>query len=688
MVFLMFGVLGILLSYFRIADFNPVIPIAAAAIYIPMVITVLSLKGIKISFLFGNVISGISLVVISLVFNSRFQLESNNHQGMKRIYGDTVFVKYRIEEVKRNRFGFQCIAKTQIIKHNIRFIPESWAFIFNVYFDSGLPAPEPGRSYISKAILLPFQDPVFPKEFSWKEYNHRRGIFAKAKMLNIKQSHEESKMLFRFSGIEKIRELIRRVTSLTGDKDRNRNIILAMVLGEKTGMHKDVKSVFSKSGVMHILAVSGLHVGIIYLILGYLLKLVGLDDRKKIAGVILVVAGIWAYAILTGLSPSVSRASLMFTLIALGRSFRRSYGIYNILACSALILLLLNPFLLFDVGFQLSYAALTGIVSVFPLLKGLLYFKFSFLQWMWSFLCVTVGAQVGTLPVALYYFEQFPNFFAITNFIAVPSATAILAGSIMCIGFHKIPILFDLLRYLLNLLLDIVFWILDWFSSLTYAISEVSLHTWEVFWFYALIILILFTLNLGSKKLFFTFFISLLFGSMAGQYQRSMERGSELLSLIRYKNALFVDFMDAGKRRKTILLKGDPDLYEELLERTRSYSLSLGIKEEFFQQMDSTANYDYSKRCGVRWTLGANNFYAMDGRKMCHLKNGLRNENGNNYLIIRNKFQLSRIPEEIQNSFRKVFCMYCPDDQSIDNESVQCLKYIDFIPLKVTSHEQ
>jgi len=211
-----------------------------------------------------------------------------------------------------------------------------------------------------------------------------------------------------------------------------RAIASALLLGNKSLLDKDTKSTYSQTGAMHILAVSGLHVGIIY---GFLVLLFGrLKERRyfKWPIVLIEVGIIIIFAAITDFSPSVTRASLMFSLMAIGSTFLRSFNSYNILAISALLLLVYKPVYLFEVGFQLSYAAVISILFFHKYIYKIFLIKNRIIDFFWNISAVSVAAQIGTVPLTLYYFEQFPTFFWVSNLIAIPAASIILwAGLIL-----------------------------------------------------------------------------------------------------------------------------------------------------------------------------------------------------------------------------------------------------------------
>ncbi|MBN2807303.1 MAG: ComEC/Rec2 family competence protein, partial [Prolixibacteraceae bacterium] len=212
------------------------------------------------------------------------------------------------------------------------------------------------------------------------------------------------------------------------------------------------KSSFSASGAMHVLAVSGLHVGIIYLILKLLLKPLYRIRRMLMVNMVLIVAALWAYAFITGLSPSVLRSCTMFSFITVGEHLRHRTNFYNILATSAFFLLLVNPNILYKVGFQLSYAAVASIVFFQPKIAALYQPKHRVIKWLWDLTTVSLAAQIGTFPISIFYFHQFPVYFWLSNFVAIPAAAVLLYLAFLFYLTLPLPFLIPITGWVIGML--------------------------------------------------------------------------------------------------------------------------------------------------------------------------------------------------------------------------------------------
>ncbi len=239
-----------------------------------------------------------------------------------------------------------------------------------------------------------------------------------------------------------------------GFKDEALSIMNALLLGQRQTIDKTVYNNYVNSGTIHILAVSGLHVGIILWILNFLFKpLLYLKYGNYIRPIILV-AILWSFAIIAGLSPSVTRAVTMFSIISIAMHLKRSTNIYNTLIISAFVILLFKPTFLFEVGFQMSYLAVLGIVSVQPIIYKLWKPKYLVTDKLWQIFTVTLAAQAGVVPISLFYFHQFPGLFFISNIVVIPFLGLIL-------GFGLLVIALALMNMLPNVIVIAYSYIID-----------------------------------------------------------------------------------------------------------------------------------------------------------------------------------------------------------------------------------
>jgi len=246
-------------------------------------------------------------------------------------------------------------------------------------------------------------------------------------------------------------------------------VAAAILLGYGQLIAPDLHQDFTAAGAVHILVVSGMHVGIIFLIFGFLFSfLLHFKNGDYLRNVLLIIV-IWSYALLTGLSPSVSRAATMISLFILADIFRRDYDNFNILAASAFLLLLLNPLLLFDVGFQLSYAAVAGILMFyFPLYRSV-YFNNIIFQTIWAALVISFSAELGAFAIAAHYFHQFPLYFLLTNLAVFALSYLIIFSGLAFLSLSWIPVVNHLLAIVLANMVRALIVIVRFVSSMPFS---------------------------------------------------------------------------------------------------------------------------------------------------------------------------------------------------------------------------
>jgi len=275
------------------------------------------------------------------------------------------------------------------------------------------------------------------------------------------------------------------------------SVVVALILGQQQDISPEVVRDYQYAGAVHVLSVSGLHVGFILLFITFLLKPFPNTKTGSTIKLIIVITFLWAFGILAGLAPSVVRSVTMFSFVAVGMYLRRSINIYNTLAVSALLILLFQPSFLFDVGFQLSYVALYFIVWLQPLFASAWCSKYKIVKYFWEIITVSFAAQIGTFPMSIYYFHQFPGLFFVTNIIILPGMTIILGLGVIVMLFAA----FDWVWIPLIKVLEWSIWLLNkiiaWVASFeNFVFKDISLHLYSMWSLY----LVIFSIIIWAKK--------------------------------------------------------------------------------------------------------------------------------------------------------------------------------------------
>ncbi|WP_294477265.1 ComEC/Rec2 family competence protein [uncultured Bacteroides sp.] len=273
-------------------------------------------------------------------------------------------------------------------------------------------------------------------------------------------------------------------------------VLSALTVGDKTELSESVRESYSVAGASHVLALSGLHIGLLYVLLFFLLKPVA---RMGIAGrifrTILLLLLLWSFAFFTGLSSSVVRSVCMFSILAIAELFSRKTFTFNTLAATALIMLLINPLWLFDIGFQLSFMAVASILLVQKPVYRLIPVKNRIGKYAWGLMSVSIATQLGTAPLVLYYFSRFSTHFLLTNLVVIPLVTLILYAAIVMLLLTPLPWAQSLIAVGVKSLLKGLNVFIQWIEQLPYAsIDGIGIYQVEVCGIYLILALLLYYL--------------------------------------------------------------------------------------------------------------------------------------------------------------------------------------------------
>jgi len=298
--------------------------------------------------------------------------------------------------------------------------------------DSLDPTFQIGDTLIFKARVDKFKNSGNPGEFDFAKYMFVDGVYYMVFLCekDIQPGGDSHKYPVKRLAADIQQTVIHKFQeySIQGDELA---VISALVVGNTERLDKEIRKIYSASGSMHILAVSGWHIGILFLFLNLLLGKRNQRFYFNLFRMVVILSGIWLYTFITGLSPSVMRSAVMFSLFLIGKGFRRQTNSFNILAASALIILAFDPNEIFMASFQLSYLAVMGILFFQPRLNRLLSFQNKITDNVWQLFTVSFAAQFITFPFCLYYFHQFPNYFWLTNLLIIPLVWIIMIITVL-----------------------------------------------------------------------------------------------------------------------------------------------------------------------------------------------------------------------------------------------------------------
>lgn len=273
--------------------------------------------------------------------------------------------------------------------------------------------------------------------------------------------------------------------------DEERSVLATLTLGYREGMSRKVNRQFSVTGVAHILSVSGFHVAVVCGFLSAVFSFLPKNRVFRWIRYVSMMALLWCFVVVTGMSPPAIRAGLMLSLYLTGHALRRRTDGYNTLAAAAFCMLAYDPSYLFDIGFQLSYLAVLSILFLQPHIRGLIAVRNPLLREPWGWISVSIAAQAGTMLLCLYYFRQFSPVFLLTNLpLSFLSMYLIPAALILVVLPQGMPG-YALLQLIVEKLTHALFWIVDAFSRVTHATLWCRVDGWFTFFGYAAILLFL-----------------------------------------------------------------------------------------------------------------------------------------------------------------------------------------------------
>jgi len=369
-----------------------------------------------------------------------------------------------------------------------------------------------------------------PGEFDYAFYMETQGIrylaFTGSNDISVHSKPDRRKI--KYSSLI-IREKIIGMFSNRGVPEERLGLVAAITLGQKNMLDPEQKQYFMKAGVMHIMAVSGLHAVILSLFIFRLLFF--LKGRMNIVRVLITLFILWAFAFITGLTPSVLRATLMFSFLQAGKIMKRPVNGINSVLASAFVLILIRPSVIFDAGFLLSYSAVIFIISFYNDLYLKITFRHKIPDLIWQSAAVTIIAQAGTLPLTVMLFNRFPVWFIISNIIIVPLSSLVVIGGVLVLMTYPLPFLSKLLAWLLDLLTRLTESLTEKAASLPLStIENIGFSTTEcIFLSITLFLLIRYMLERKSIPVFYPLVFFLLFTSAGTVKVLSGRKSAELI---------------------------------------------------------------------------------------------------------------------------------------------------------------
>jgi competence protein ComEC len=363
--------------------------------------------------------------------------------------GDAVIATLQ-EPLSEKDKSFKALASVQYVLSNDTMSPVKGSILLYFKKDSSLPQLSYGSQVIFNKPLQQIKNSGNPGAFDYQRYCgfqdiHHQAFLKPGEFVVLPNKNENIIQKFLFAAQEKTVSIFHKYIS--GDKEKG--LAEALLIGYKDDLDKNLVQSYTNTGVVHIIAISGMQLALIYGFLIIIFKPFQKIHFVRFLKPIAIIFILWLFSLMSGASASVLRAAVMLTCLVIGESLSKKASIYNTLATSAFLLLCYNPFWLWDVGFQLSYAAVLSIVIFMKPIYNLIYIQNKSLDFIWQLTAVTLSAQILTTPISIFHFHQFPNYFLLTNVIAVPLSSIILFGEVILCAVSFIPFIANMAGFIL-----------------------------------------------------------------------------------------------------------------------------------------------------------------------------------------------------------------------------------------------
>ncbi|UNZ00159.1 competence protein ComEC family protein [Zhouia spongiae] len=487
---------GILTGY---SLFIPLSYIAGVLVSLFIIYTFTYIKGRKRSLLF----SILSYLIIYLIGYLSIYLSNPKNSS---IYFERLIVTRQdntfILKIKSSLKSNDNYSRLEAEVTGINETKSTGSLVVNIKKDFNTVNLKPDDLIYTKITPQKVKPPLNPHQFNYKEHLKKKLIHHQLYLQEgeyIVKPQEPSSIV----GLaHAVRKKIQTSLETQTFEPEVLAILNALLLGERKGISSETYADYANAGAIHILAISGLHIGILLLILHTVFGPLARYKHGKTIKLFLIILILWGYAVIAGLSPSVVRAVTMFSFLAYAWHRKRPAGTYNIIAISIFFLLLFRPVFIFDVGFQLSYTAVLFIVWLQPLLYRLLRFKWKLADYFWKLSSVSLAAQIGVAPLGLYYFHQFPGLFFVSNLVIIPLLGVIIGGGILIIVLSLLNLLPPSLVIIYNTLIQAMNDFVKWISQQeTFIFKDIPFNLYLIITTYLMIIgIILFLINLQNKK--------------------------------------------------------------------------------------------------------------------------------------------------------------------------------------------
>lgn len=571
------------------------------------------LKLYKQRWLGGTLVIAILFLAGWIIVINHNELNSKTH--FSKTQSTQLLVKINNEPVFKNGF-VRFTAKAEAGVNNQNASAVSGTLLISIK-DSTARKLNYGDELLIPANYKPVEPPFNPAEFNYKRYLANQNIHYQAflfpKQFTVNDSGKGNPLI---AWSLKLRQHLVQKLKLNMRDTGAMAVASTLILGYKADLSDDIYQSYSKTGTVHVLSVSGAHVAIIYFMLTLMLGFLDKYRYGRLLKAIIVITVIWYYALLTGFSPAVCRAAVMISMVVIGKTYNRYINTLNILAISAFLLLLYNPYFIADVGFQLSYIAISGIVIFRPMVYNWLTFKNKWADKFWALCSVSIAAQIITFPLSVFYFHQFPVYFLVSNLFVVVPVTIIMYSGILYLLLPQIPVISKSVAFLLEKTILLMNKGLAVIENTPFAnISKLWIGTFEYLMLYLLIIsLFYFTYNKKTWLLKIGFVCVLLL---------SISFSFKKISFARSEN---IAWLNLSKHQAVIFKKGNEAVVmSDLKANDKAWQYSVQPYLDSCQ-VKSTTIVDLNNQVRTKWLAKQYNLVQFLNRKVLVLNQNIKNK--------------------------------------------------------------
>jgi len=546
---------------------------------------------------------------------------------------ERLFLAEIIENPRERSSSMECLATLSLLNKDGTDVQDSFKPVKAILYirkDSSSAKLRYGNTLLISHNFSSQTKTLNPEEFDYEEYLYKKGIST-----SIYVSPDKWYLLFskeKFSLYNESKQMQLKLMSIYetyGIKGEEFAVLSALTLGNKEYIESDLRGSYTVTGAAHILAVSGLHVGVVCLVFKFILGFLFKSNRFLGFKMVILILALWGYAFITGLSPSVVRATIMFSFVSVGMLLQRKSLIYNTLSASAFCMLLYNPFYLFDISFQFSYIAVLFIVFFQSRIYRLIRFRNWQADKTWNLFTVSIAAQLGTFPFAVYYFHQFPNYFWLSGFVVIPLAGVIIYLAIALFALSWVPVLGNIIVFVLNWILKIQNFSIRLMEELPYAqFKDISFEYYDIFFVYISLLLLAFYLFSRGYRYLLLFMCCLLVYFSVDTIDNYLKINRKTFVVYNIPNISAINVMEG--RRNHLYYQGDlQDIHKKANnfwiksrvtppERITEPYFLIGTKKIFVLTDDSYKKYRTDHPLPVDFLVLSNNApYAVS--ELCGL---------------------------------------------------------------------